>query len=51
VRQIKFAQRPSFGERLVLFFRLNGETIAFVFAMCAIDFAVGVFSLAYVGKL
>lgn len=44
-------RRLTFGERLVLFFRLNGETIGFVFAMCAIAFAVGAFVFAYMGAL
>lgn len=41
----------TFGEKLVLWFRLNGETATFVFAMAAVALAVAVFVGAYVGRL
>ena len=41
--------RPSFGERLVLFFRLNGETLTIWFALAAVALALGTVIGAYLG--
>lgn len=40
---------PTLGERLVAFFRANGETLSFLFAMGAIVMAVGIVIGAYAG--
>lgn len=41
--------RPTLGERLVMFFRMNGEALSFWFAMCAGGFALAVVVGAYAG--
>lgn len=46
---VSSGEQPTFAERMVLFFRLNGEAISFWFAMFAIALLVGVVAGAYVG--
>lgn len=43
--------RPTLGERLVLFFRLNGEVISFWFGIAAVAIALGVVIGAYVARM
>lgn len=41
----------TLGERLVLFFRMNGEALTFWFAMFSIALLVGVVAGAFVGAI
>jgi hypothetical protein len=47
-RFLPSSQPLTFGEKLVLLFRLNGEAISFYFAMASIALLVGVVVVAFV---